>query len=329
MIWAAILAALVLAAVLWPILRGRGEALGVGQEDDGPVRRWQAERARLIAQLRDNDLALAEGRLDTETHRMNAIRLGAEAEAAVAALRGARAELETGGIAPRVRPHPLLAPASLAVVAALTLGAAQMARLQDIDLTGSPHADGRVPLDVAGVMPAADAAALPPVIGSDGKPDIGAALPPVIGADGTPDIGAMVARLEARVATGEAGAEEIAMLLRSYDTLGRMDDARAVLADAVRRFPEHPDFLLGFLRAEIDAPDGADPAIALPVAERLIAQMPELLEARWYRSLLLIRAERSDEARSELMWMTPQLPADSPAARAVAELLAELAGAGE
>lgn len=313
MIWSVILAAVVLAGVLWPILRGRGEDLGVGQEDDSPVRRWQAERARLITQLRDNDLALAEGRLDAETHRMNAIRLGSEAEAAVAALRGARAELGAGGIAPRARAHPLLVPASVVVVAALTLGAAQMARHQDIDLTGSPHADGRVPLDIAGVLPATD-----PVT-----------LPPVIGADGTPDIGAMVARLEARVADGEAGAEEIAMLLRSYDTLGRMEDARAVLAEAVRRFPQHPDLLLGFLRAAIDAPDGADPAVALPVAERLIAQMPNLMEARWYRSLLLIRAERSDEARSELMWMTPQLRADSPAGRAVAGLLAELAGTGE
>lgn len=307
-----------LGAVAMPLLRGRAAPMGRGLEDETPVHRWQAERGRLIGQLRDNDLALAEGRIGAETHRLNATRLGAEAEAAVAALRSARAELAGDGMQPRPRPHPAATAAGLGLVVLATLAAMQVARWQDIDLTGSPHADGRIPLDIAG---APEALTMPPVSAGDGAaPDVTAA-----------DISAMVAGLEARVDAGGAGADEIKMLLRSYDTLGRMDDARAVLGAALLRFPDDTDFQLGYLRAVIDAPDGqlSGEALpdALPVAERLVAALPDLLEARWYRSLLLVRAGRSDEARTELMWMTPHLPPGSPAGQAVAALLAELAAA--
>lgn len=316
MTWALVLALPVLAVVLWPVLRGRAPALGRGIEDDGPLHRWEAERARLVAQIRDNDLALAEGRLDAETHRAHAARLGAEAEAALAALRGARAELAGDGIAPRRPPHPLAALAAALAVLAVAAGSWSFARLQDIDLTGSPHVDGRIPIDIAG------SPATPPTMGLPVPGAAGGA--PVIGPDGVPDIGAMVARLEARVAEGDAAPEDIAMLLRSYDTLGRIAEAREVLVAALARFPDHPDFQLGYLRAVINEPEGADFELALSVADRLIAAMPGLLEARWYRSLVLLRLGRSDEAERELMWMTPQLPAESPAGRAVRDLLAQL-----
>ncbi|GAB4388368.1 tetratricopeptide repeat protein [Albidovulum sp.] len=315
MIWGLILCLPALGLVLWPLIRGRAAVLGRGAEDDSPLQRWEAERARLIAQIRDNDIALAERRLDAETHRANAARLGAEAEAALAALRGARAELAGDGIAPRERPHPLAMLAAAAAVLAVAAAAGTFARLQDIDLTGSPHADGRIPIDVAGVPATPPAMGLPP-------PAAGAG--PVIGADGTPDIGAMVARLEARVAEGDAPPEDIAMLLRSYDTLGRIADAREVLVGALARFPDNPDFQIGYLRAVINEPEGADLDLALAAADRLIAAMPGLMEARWYRSLILMRLGRPDEAERELMWMTPQLPADSPAGRAVRDLLAQL-----
>ncbi|RMF38251.1 MAG: hypothetical protein D6754_07935 [Alphaproteobacteria bacterium] len=58
------------------------------------------------------------------------------------------------------------------------------------------------------------------------QPGLGAG--PMIRADGTPDIGAVVARLEARVAAGDAPPAELAMLPRSYDTLGRIADARTM-----------------------------------------------------------------------------------------------------
>ena len=298
---------IVLGVVALPLFRGAARPLGRGLEDDGPVLRWQAESVRLIGQLRDNDLALAEGRLAAEAQRSTAIRLGAEAEGAVAALKAARNELSGEGAHPRAAPHPVVAGLMLAAVALVAVGVERAARLQDVDLTGSPHADGRIPLDIAGAMPEAD-------------------LPPVIGADGTPDIAAMGSRLEARVAAEEAGAEDIKMLLRSYDTLGRIDAARDVLRGALTRYPEDTDFQIGYLRAVIHDRAAGDMAAALPVAERLVATLPGLMEARWYRSLLLVEAGRRDEARAELMWMVPHLPPDSPAGQAVTALLADLAG---
>ncbi len=294
---------LALVPVALPLLVRETRALGRGLEDDSPLCRWEAERARLVTQLQDNDLALAEGRVDVQAHAAAAARLGHEAEAAVTTLRAVRAEFGAPPPEALTRPGLVGSTAALLAVLAFALGAQHLARWQDIDLVGSPHADGRVPLD----------ASAPP-----------AAAGPVIGADGAPDIGAMVARLEGRVAGGDASAEDIKMLLRSYDTLGRQDAARDVLEAALTRWPQDTDFQIGWLRAQIAAPDTLDPAKALPVADRLIAALPDLAEARWYRSLLLVRLGRAVEARHELMWLAPRLPEGSPAALAVAGLLAEI-----
>lgn len=295
-----------LVAVIWPLFGRPPQDLGRGLEDDGPLRRWEAERDRLIAAMRDNDLALAEGRLDIATRDRTAAQLASEAETVLARLRRARSQLEprqepeTGG-----RPRWLANAAMLCLTLTAGLGAAEMARWQDIDLTGSPHADGSIPLD----LPA---------------PEQPAASPPVMTADGTPDIGAMVARLETRVAEGGASAGDIKMLLRSYDTLGRLTDAKDVLDIALQRFPDDPDFQIGWLRAIVSLSRTDDAARGLAVADRLIATMPDLLEARWYRSLLLVSDHRPDEARVELMWLLPRLPAESPAHDAVTQLLTEL-----
>ena len=291
-----------------PLWRGTARPLGRGLEDDAPLHRWEAERARLIGQLQDNDLALAEGRVTPAVHTATATRLGEEAEAVMDRLRAARR-----AFAPpeQAAPPPGRAGSALALVAvaALTAGSAYLARWQDIDLVGSPHADGRVPIDIAGAMPA------------DGGLDAEA--------PGAPDIGSMVAGLEARVAEGDAAADEIKMLLRSYDTLGRIEEARAVLDAALVRFPDDPEFRLGWLRAAVNVPQPGDGARALALADGLIAEMPDLLEARWYRGLYLIEADRTDEARRELMWLAPRLPAESPALRAVAARLAALAEAAD
>lgn len=305
---AAGIALAVTVAVGHPLLAGRIRPLGRGLEDDAPVRRWEGERARLIRQLQENDLALVEGRLDPAHHSATAARLSAEAEAVVARLRAAREELGEHVLAAVARPGRVASVLAVAAVLAAGWGAARLAQWQDIDLTGSPHADGSVPLDGVAMLP------------------VPADLQPGGAEDGEPDIGAMVARLEARVAGGGASPEEIKMLLRSYDTLGRIAEARPVLDAALGRFPDDPDFQIGWLRAVVTLPREGDSARGLDVAERLIAAMPELLEARWYRSLFLVAEGRREEARAELMWMAPRLPEESPARRGVEELIMELSG---
>lgn len=298
---AVILAAL--AAVAWPLFSRVPPALGRGLEDDAPLVRWGAERDRLVAAMRDNDMALAERRMDPATHQATALRLAAEAERVLSRLRAARDQFAAAPAAEvgAMRAGGRFAHAGLlALTLAAGLAAAWAARWQDIDLTGSPHADGSVPLD-----------------GSPGAPPVDA--------EGMPDIGAMVAGLEARVADGDASPDEIKMLLRSYDTLGRFADARPVLDAALARFPGDPELQIAWLRVVVSLPRPGDAALALPVADRLIAAMPDLLEARWYRSLLLVAEGRRDEARAELMWMAPLLPEGSPARGAVEKLIKELA----
>lgn len=288
-----------LAALAVPLFGPAPAPLGLGLEDAAPVARWEGERARLVAAMRDNDLALAEGRLDSAVHQSTASRLAAEAERVLSRLRAARGQFQTpvqvAEIAPRKALSHLAVMGLVLVVAVLS---ARAAGWQDINLVGSPHADGSIPLE--------------------------GAVPPMATGEGMPDIGAMVAGLEARVAQGDATAEEIKMLLRSYDTLGRLADARPVLQGALARFPADPEFRLGWLRLVVSLPEPGDAAGALTLADGLIAEIPDLLEARWYRSLLLVGAARRDEALAELRGMAPLLPADSPAGRAVAGLIADL-----
>lgn len=321
LILAVLLGAAVLLAVGWPLFARPPQALGRGLEDDAPVVRWEAERARLIAAMRDNDLALAEGRLDTATHQATAARLSAEAEAVLKRLRAARGQFEPPPEAAAARPQRLASALGLALVLLAALGIARMASWQDLDLAVNPHENGNIPLDesqLAAGPPAEGPPAGAPVIAG---PPVG--IPP-LDADGAPDVGAMVGRLEARVAQGDASADEVKMLLRSYDTLGRMADARQVLEAALPRFPDDTELQLAWLRAVISLPREGDADRALPVADSLIAAMPDLLEARWYRALLLVQEGRRDEARAELSWMHPQLPPESAVERAVAQLIARL-----
>jgi cytochrome c-type biogenesis protein CcmH/NrfG len=299
-----ILSALVmLGIVLAPLLRASANAsLGHGLERDDPVHRWQEARDRLIAQLRDNDLAMAEGRIDAATHTDIAIRLRADAEDAQAALRGARAAFaQPGADDPASRPGLAGSAFAALAIVAMTLGADRLASRADIDLRGTPHADGRVPLEAGA-----------------------GARAPVIGADGVPDVGAMVARLEARIAEGGATAEDYHMLFRSYATMERNDAALRLLDEARRAYPDDIEFPMIFLRAAVSMPDSGRDADALRTAETMIAGDPALMEARWYRAVLLVRSGQADAARRELEWMAPRLEAGSAARTAVFDLIAQI-----
>src|SRR5690606_401648 len=108
---------------------------------------------------------------------------------------------------------------TVALVAGLVVAAAYgvhgFASMGDIDMTRSPHGD-EVPVADAGESGAAPA----------GMP---------LGADGAPDIGAMVARLEARVESGDYSPDDVAMLLRSYRVLGREDNGDRLLDTAAAK----------------------------------------------------------------------------------------------
>lgn len=287
---------------LAPLLRPEAaRPLGFGLERDDPVQRWQGARDRLIAQLRDNDLALAEGRVDAVSHAEVGTRLRADAEAALAALRGARAAFAPAAATGEATRPGLTGTVLVALaLVALTFGADRLASRANIDLRGTPHADGRLPLD--GTAPAG----------------------PVVGADGVPDVGAMVARLEARVAEGGGSVEDYHMLFRSYATMERNDEALALIDAARRKFPQDADFPMIFLRSVVTLPEVGREAEALAIAETLIAADPGLMEARWYRAVLLVRTGQPEQARGELEWMAPRLEAGTAARAAVVDLIAQI-----
>ncbi len=295
-----VLVVLVMAWVASPLFRGAANrSLGRGKEDDRPIRLWQEEKDRLTGQLRDNDLALAEGRVDAQVHDAVAARLAAEADHALVRLRQAREGL-TPAAAETMRPiQAWRAVGGAALVLAMAYGAHAFASLGDVDMTRSDGAGGHAA--VAG--------------GEAGVP---------VGADGMPDIGAMVARLEARVEAGDYTPDDAAMLLRSYNALGRQDDSNALLAKALKAFPDDMRFKLTFVDAALGGSDLDAITRAQAMVDDMLKAEPGLPEARWYRSLFLVRQGNLEGAREELRALQPLVAGNREAADAVASLLARL-----
>lgn len=295
-----VLCAAVVALVSAPLFRrNANQPLGTGIEDDGPVRRWRDEKDRLIAQLRDNDLALAEGRIDTGIHTTIASRLAQDAETALARLREARGELAADATREPswIGRWPTFF-AGLAVIAVAWSGHV-VSSWSDIDMALSPHEDGRIPLP-------AETDAMP------------------TDADGAPDIGAMVGRLEARIDGGDYSPQDVSMLVRSYRVLGREDEAAALLAKARQAHPGDVGLMLSHAELLIGDPRPESAAEAEAVISQALAAEPDLPEALWYRSLLLVRQGRIDAARTELDRLAPRVADNPQAAEAVRSLRARI-----
>ena len=296
----ALAAAVVLLTVSPLFLRGANRSLGTGKEDDGPIRRWQEEKDRLTAQLRDNDMALAEGRVDAGTHAAVGSRLASEAEHALSRLREAREGL-TPVAAEAARPVRLWSAVGGAVlVVGAAYGAHAFASLSDIDMARSPHASA------------------PPAVAEAA----GSGMP--VGADGMPDINAMVARLEGRVQGGSYTPEDAAMLFRSYTALGREADAKALLVKAIAAFPDDMRLKLTFVDAAFSGSDPAAVAEAQAMVDVMLKAAPDMPEARWYHSLFLVRQGDLEGAREELHALQPLVASNKEASDAIASLLARL-----
>lgn len=315
MIFAICLVLLGTAFALMPLFTpAANRALGLGVESREPVERWQKEKNRLTGQLRDNDMALAEGRIDETTHDRNNRRLAAEADATLIALRRARDAFQAGSVAQTHLPGRITSALTALCVFVAAFAVSGVASLSDVDFTTSPHADGRIPLDQDDATVAAAGAS-------------GAPMMP-LNADGAPDVEAMVARLEARVWDGAASPEDFRMLLRSYGVLGREADAPDVLKAAADQYPGDLEFRMGYLRMVVEAPDAPPAEELLAEVNGVLEQVPDMAEARWYRGLLNLRLGHPDAARRDLEWLVVRLKPDQPAAQKVRTLLSELGTAG-
>ncbi len=283
------------AATLPLFLSAANRPLGRGLESDDPLDRWQQEKNRLTAQLRDNDVALAEGRLGAAAHDLSNRRLSSEAEAALTALRRARDAFGPARDVDLHRPGKGSSAVTAVCVVLAAFGVNRIASMNDMDMRGSPHMDGGIPIEGAAAMP--------------------------VDTDGAPDIAQMVARLESRVFDGAAEKDDYQMLLRSYDVLGLQDEAVDVLKSAAEQYPGDLDLQMSYLRAAVDAADAPPAKTLLDDVTAVIRMAPDLAEARWYRSLFLLQHARPDAARRDLEWLAERLDPGDPAHGRVRALL--------
>ncbi|AAV97329.1 hypothetical protein SPOA0195 (plasmid) [Ruegeria pomeroyi DSS-3] len=305
-IFTLILVTTVFAGILLPLLRpGSDRDLGAGLEDTDPSKQWEAERARLIEQMQDNDIALAEGRIGVVLYGDTSSRLTAEANRFVDRLRKMRPLVQRPGSPQSRSTGDGISFLSAAAVVVAALGVHFAANVNDLDMTVSPHATGAIPLA------AASDEVRDPVMAS-------------LGPDGAPNIAEMVGRLEERVYDGNPTEDDIQMLLRSYRVLERGEDAIEVLQIAAERFPGNVQFKMMLLRGRLQDPEFDPSEDLVRTVETVLQQEPDLLEAHWYRGLIQARQGRHEAARETLMTLRPKLSANPRAAGAVDALLAQL-----
>ena len=146
---------------------------------------------------------------------------------------------------------------------------------------------------------------------------------PPLDAEGQPDIAAMLARLETRVLAGQASPENLDMLERSYEVLGRGQEIVGFLRGAVAANPEDPILLMALGIRLFEAGAGESEVMF----DRVIGLGEEYPVAFWFKSLILAGRGDSAAAIRLLRHIEPMVQDNPPAARAVAEKLADLTGA--
>ncbi len=284
--------------VFWPLWSRRADQpLGDGLESDDMAALWQEEKDRVVAQIQALDVSLAEGKISTEEHARERAALSAEAEGALAQVRKMRRATSATDSGHRPRTYPIVSGA-LAGLLLLAGGGIMVYVSGDVVRRYvSPHAERSLP-------PTGDETASSP---------------------GAPDVGAMVARLEARVDEGGASAEDFLMLARSYRTLGRIDESISLYQRTLDADPDNLEALMSLGAALYGSQNEDERRNAENLFDRVLTRQPDLPEALWYKSLLLLRRHEVTEARSMLEYLDA-LVVDIPEARlAVRKALAQIA----
>ncbi|WP_294531968.1 c-type cytochrome biogenesis protein CcmI [uncultured Rhodoblastus sp.] len=143
------------------------------------------------------------------------------------------------------------------------------------------------------------------------------------------DIGAAVAKIEAHLAGHPEDGRAYELVAPVYLRMGRFDDAVSARERAIALLGDTPERRVRYAEALAFAADG----VVTPEAEEQIRRAleidPKYLEARYF--LGLAAAQREDVEAARKIWsdMISELPADSPAAKAIAEKLALLDSPGQ
>ncbi len=290
MLWAllAVLAALAVGVVFWPLWRHPAADARSPEERDR--QRREEEKQRAVEEIRRLEEDRATGRIteaDAEVLRQT---LEARALEALAAL-----EPASGGEATRRPPRPGAGAASLP--------AGRQAPRRQVILGG-----------ILVLCVLAGSGVLYRAVG-------GYALlsaPPGARAGVPPEMAAAVARLEEKLRADPRDIEAQLLLARSYLALERSVEAAARYEQILKLDPQREEALLGLavIRANEDRL-----AEAGKYVEQVLARNADHLEALWLRAMLLAEEGRYGEAETQLKRLSKRVPADSPQAGMIRDAL--------
>jgi len=303
--------------ILFPLWRRRADApLGWGQEMNKEVSLWLDKKNRLTQELSELDLAFAQKKLDPLAYETDKQILLKETDDTLKALQQARNATHNAQENYNQSTYPLFGIISGIAFVVATTGLTAFLGGQPINRTVSPHIAGEMSLiDKIKAMKTADTAS--PHKHVKGKR-------PVVTADGKPDINAMVKRLELRVQKPDASLKDIMMLAKSFNVLGRKEEAIKLYERAITLAPE--DLIVALTAGQYisQSPDKAVQLRGEALFDKILLAKPNFPEAMWLKSLSLLRRHKVKEAKVLLTALMPLVAQNPPAKKAVTDLFATL-----
>jgi|GEM_PF-6341322 len=271
---------------LWQ--RRSDRSLGTGIETNDLSVQWESEKDRLVKEQNDLDVALAEGKITEETHKVEREQVMEDAKRALNKLRQARSMSEK--LATRAhhkaRAYPSYGMGFAAAILIATGGL--IVHLKGLDIVRKVS-----PQEVAQNTT-------------------------------MPEIKKMVATLEKRVAEGGGSKREQMMLARSFLVLGRKADSIALYKKIVTENKSEVSALMALGEIHFNSKEKQDQSEALKYFNQALDVEPDKPEALWYKSLALIRDRKIEESRKILVRLKTVAKDNKKAQDAVKQLLAEL-----
>jgi cytochrome c-type biogenesis protein CcmH len=300
MIWV-ILAGVLTTATVWFLLRPLAQFGAVAAEG---YHQLMQLRDRLLAQLRELDMEEGDANVDIQVAADERLRLEAE-------LARALSDLEALG-------------------APLSAQEGPGAQEKEQGLDAPPQAERRertlrrmVVMALAVLVPLGSAALY---LGTNGPTLARLAQPSPVMSSAEPvppQVQAMVTRLEQRLAENPNDAKGWALLGRSYEVLGRVDDADRAYASAYRLTPNDAEVLAAYASFLAARHPSAPSPEAVALFRKLLAIDPVHPAALWTLGLAAFHGQKYEEARAYWDRLLKQVPADSEVAPHIRRALEE------
>lgn len=141
-----------------------------------------------------------------------------------------------------------------------------------------------------------------------------------------PNIAEMVQGLAARLKDNPDDLQGWTMLARSYSVLGKPDQAREAVENAVRLAPDDPDVLTLQARIIREANGGKESDETTAILRHVLKIDPKNIEALWFVANAEADAGNIDKAREMLQQLLEQIPEDNPDREFVKKRIQQLGG---